>query len=112
MPVFFSFQRVIIIQMAKILIVDDENFIRTLISSALADKHVVIEASNGKEGLYMFTLHHPDVIITDLNMPFMSGLELVRSIRSGHRKVKIIVHSAFASAERKAEMLGAGADLF
>ncbi|MEW6731080.1 MAG: response regulator [Acidobacteriota bacterium] len=97
--------------MAKILIVDDDRKVRQLTVALLGINHTILEANNGQEGLRMFTKHRPDLVITDLNMPFMTGLELINNLRVLH-KVKIIVYSAFLyTPEQQAAILQAGANL-
>jgi CheY-like chemotaxis protein len=98
--------------MAKILVVDDEEDIRELFSDVLSDEHTVIGANNGKEGLLMYGKHQPDIIITDMNMPEISGYELVRSIRAIGSNSKIIAISALLQSSDECElMLRAGVDL-
>jgi two-component system, chemotaxis family, chemotaxis protein CheY len=95
--------------MPKILLIDDEINIRTLLTSLLSPDYTVFQANNGKEGLHLFTLHHPDVIITDLNMPYINGIDLVRNMRASRSKVFIIVCSAYLN--NPGEVMKAGADL-
>ncbi|MBL8150216.1 MAG: response regulator [Blastocatellia bacterium] len=100
--------------MATILVIDDEQKVRTVICSLLASQHIVIEARNGKEGLFMYTKFLPDLIITDLNMPVVTGLEVVRSVRSirNSKPVKIIgLAASFSSSKACSVMLEAGADV-
>ncbi|MEW6730644.1 MAG: response regulator [Acidobacteriota bacterium] len=98
--------------MAKILVVDDELTIRSLICMALDPPHTVIEASDGQEGLYHFNKHLPDIVITDMNMPNMTGIEFVKRLRILSTTVKIIVHSASVGQQKKCEeALAAGADI-
>lgn len=67
--------------MLKALVVDDEYLVRMGITQTIdwAEYNVEIigEASNGEEGLELALLHRPDVIITDIRMPYMNGLELI-----------------------------------
>ncbi len=82
--------------MAKILIVDDDGDLRTLLGLCfLRCGHSIIVASNGAEGLTCVTAHAPDLVVTDLNMPVMDGLELLRQLRAnGHRDLPAIVLTA------------------
>jgi CheY-like chemotaxis protein len=68
--------------MSTILIVDDEAAVRSIIYSELAPKHFVLEASNGHEGLYLYNLYNPDVVIIDQKMPVMSGLNMIQRLRT------------------------------
>lgn len=63
----------------KILIIDDEAYIRRVIELKLKKKgYQVITAKNGAEGLNSFKVHQPDVVVTDIKMPVMDGLEFCR----------------------------------
>jgi len=68
--------------MATILTVDDSPSIRQMIKVALEPAgHTVIEAADGAQGLAMAQSSRPSMVITDLNMPVMNGLELIRALR-------------------------------
>ena len=70
--------------MISILLVDDHTYIRKGICSLLeatADMEVVATASNGIEGVAKARVYRPDVVIMDISMPFMDGLEAIRQIR-------------------------------
>ncbi|MEW6731769.1 MAG: response regulator [Acidobacteriota bacterium] len=96
--------------MAKILVVDDEESIRTMLSIVLSPVHTIIVANNGKEGLSLFVEHQPDIVIADKDMPLMSGDKMIRRIRTLSDKVTIIAHSTFPSAIEQEDMLQAGAN--
>jgi YesN/AraC family two-component response regulator len=59
----------------------------------------VYQANNGKEGLESFKQNKPDIIITDLNMPVMSGHELIKNIKILDSNANIIVVSAYSDTE-------------
>jgi len=76
--------------MANVLIVDDSSLIRSVASSAAKEAgHNVIVASNGQEGLDATENNEIDIIFSDVNMPVMGGLEMVKNIKS-HPKYKFI----------------------
>jgi two-component system, chemotaxis family, chemotaxis protein CheY len=80
--------------MAKILIVDDSRSVRQQLRTILEDDaHIVVEATDGKEGLRMARHLDVSLIITDVNMPHMSGIEMIREIRktSLHENTPIFV---------------------
>ena len=83
--------------MAQFLVVEDDDDIRAIIIAAIesAGYDKVIEAENGQEGLDLFKKHNPDFLITDIVMPRLDGIELIRGVRSINEKVPIIVISAF-----------------
>jgi two-component system KDP operon response regulator KdpE len=98
------------IETGKILIVDDEAQItRVLRTSFKAHRYDVRTAADGISALDTFNDWQPDLIITDLQMPEMSGIEFCREIRKVSR-VPIIVLSVRGEERTKVEALDAGAD--
>jgi two-component system KDP operon response regulator KdpE len=97
-------------QPAKILIVDDEPQITRVLRTALSTQgHSLRIAANGVEGMEAVHTWKPDLVITDLAMPQMNGVELCREIR-GVSEVPIIVLSVRNQDLMKVEALDAGAD--
>src|SRR6185369_17573812 len=67
----------------KILVIDDNLDSRELIHLHLTTEgYTVVTASNGQEGLYLAGIERPDMIVTDINMPEVDGLELIRQLRA------------------------------
>jgi two-component system, OmpR family, KDP operon response regulator KdpE len=94
----------------RILVVDDESQIgRVLRRSLSARGYEVQVAGNGEEGLEVFQSWKPDLVITDLSMPNMGGIELCRRIRAVSQ-LPIIVLSVKGEERTKVEALDAGAD--
>ncbi|NCC64479.1 MAG: response regulator, partial [Spirochaetia bacterium] len=83
----------------KILLVDDESAVREGIRSRTPWERynftVVGEAGNGIKALEMIEELHPDVVITDIRMPYLGGMELIKEIRSSHPPVTIIILSGY-----------------
>lgn len=80
--------------MARILVIDDQPDICDVIKTILEDGgHSVVVASEGAEGLRFYAKCPADVVITDLHMPGMNGLDTVRAVRERSRDVKIIAMS-------------------
>jgi two-component system KDP operon response regulator KdpE len=97
-------------QGARILVVDDEPQIRRSLEVNLERNGYAVElATTGEEALRAFRNRRPDVVILDLLMPGMSGLDVVRRIRES-AAVPIIVLSAVGEEPRKVEALELGAD--
>ena len=97
-------------QSAKILIVDDEPQITRVLRTALSTQgHSLRIAANGVEGMEAVHEWRPDLVITDLAMPQMDGVELCRSIRA-ISEVPILVSSVRNQDRTKIEALDAGAD--
>jgi two-component system KDP operon response regulator KdpE len=97
-------------QQARILVVDDEPQIARVLRSGLSSHgYDVRVASNGREAVDAAAEFHPDLVITDLAMPGMDGVELCRRLRS-ESEVPIIVLSVRGAESSKVEALDAGAD--
>jgi two-component system KDP operon response regulator KdpE len=94
----------------KVLVVDDEPQIRRVMRLILAgENYEVIEARSGEAALLRFREFLPDLVLLDLNMPGMSGLETCRIIRETS-DVPIVVLTVRHEEEEKVEALDAGAD--
>ena len=97
---------------ARILVVDDEpQLIRVLRTGLKSRGYDVRGASDGESGLETFGEWHPDLVITDLAMPNVDGLEFCRRLRA-MSQVPIIVLSAKGEEKTKVEALDIGADDF
>lgn len=94
----------------RILTVDDEKAIRRFLKATLSSNgFVVSEAGNGKEALEGLLLFHPDVIVLDLGLPDMSGIEVTKLIRKKNQ-TPIIILSVRDQESDKISALDAGAD--
>ena len=97
--------------MATILIIDDEEIIRVLLRSALvAAGHEVVEAANGREGLELYRRRPADLVITDIIMPGLNGLDMLLELTREFLQAKVIAISG-AGGEKNvldvAKLLGA-----
>jgi DNA-binding response OmpR family regulator len=80
--------------MCRILLIEDDNSVRATIHQMLAHHgHTVIEANNGKVGLHLFPDADADLVITDLEMPVVGGLEVLRELQTHRPSVKTIAIS-------------------
>ncbi|QXJ37252.1 Chemotaxis protein CheY [Parageobacillus caldoxylosilyticus] len=97
--------------MARILIVDDAKFMRITLAKILqkANHTIIGEAENGKEAVELYQSLHPDVVILDITMPVMNGIEAVRAIKQVDRNAKIIICSAIGQQRMVVEAIEAGA---
>ena len=97
--------------MATILVIDDQEAIRALLRFTLESVgHEVLEASNGRLGLRLFRERGADLVITDITMPEMNGLELILELTRHFINVKVIAMSGAPEGEislNKAKLLGA-----
>lgn len=95
-----------------ILVVDDHRFIHDVISKIIGtvnDMTVIGHAANGLEAVQFCQSIQPDVILMDVVMPVMDGLEAVRTIHAKHPEIKILVLSSFQDHESVHLMLKNGA---
>ena len=100
------------IENSTILLIDDEPQIRRVLRAALVSQGAnVIDVQSGEEALELLRARTVDLILLDMNMPGMGGLETCRAIRNGW-DVPIIVVSVRDSDKDKVEALDAGADDF
>lgn len=98
--------------MIKVLLVDDQKLIRQGICLLLeieADIEVVGQASNGKEALEQVEHLNPEVVLMDVRMPEMDGVEATRRLAQSHPEVKVIILTTFEDDETVFEGLKAGA---
>ncbi|WP_309895064.1 response regulator [Archangium sp.] len=94
----------------QILVVDDERDMRLLLRYQLEQEgYQIAEASDGKVALRVLQECSPGVIITDVRMPFMSGLELLREVKQASPNIEVIVATGYAEVETAIECLRAGA---
>jgi DNA-binding NarL/FixJ family response regulator len=96
----------------RILVVDDHPAFRQGIASLVAaqsDMCVVAEAANGQEAIQQFRAHYPDVTLMDLQMPEMSGLDAMITIRGEFRDAQIIVLTTYNGDVQVLRALKAGA---
>ncbi len=94
----------------RVLVVDDEPAIRRFLRASLASLgHEIFEAATGQEALSGATAHHPDLIILDLGLPDIEGIEVTRRLREWS-KIPIIILSVREHESEKIAALDAGAD--
>lgn len=98
--------------MMKILIIEDDALIQKTIELKLKKEgYEVICANDGKEGLEKLQMEIPDVVLTDLMLPFSSGLEIVTAVKAiSGIKIKVIVLSSMGQEHVVEEAFNLGAD--
>ena len=94
-----------------ILVIEDERSISNFICRALsANDYKAIPAFRGKEGMSLFFSHSPDLVLLDLGLPDMDGLDILAQLRGLPREVPIIIISARDRESEKVKALDMGAD--
>ncbi len=97
-------------QIYTILTIEDEKLIRDSFRFYLEDyDYKVLEAENGQEGLEVIRKHHPDVVLLDLRMPEMDGLEVLQRIQVEQPDLPVIVISGTGFLGNVAEAMRQGA---
>ncbi|HET7896367.1 MAG TPA: response regulator [Flavisolibacter sp.] len=97
----------------KILVAEDEPIMQKTIALRLKkDGYQVVTTDNGREALNLIATEAPDLIITDIMMPYASGLEIVGTVKKLEKKVPIIVLSAMGQENVVVEAFDLGADDF
>lgn len=99
---------------AKILIVDDEKAIRDLVSDILGDRYEVLQASDGKDAVEIISHGLPDLVITDIAMPGMNGIELCRYLKENEitRNIPIIFLSFLSDIQNEISTFETGGEAF
>ncbi|MER5445001.1 response regulator [Streptomyces sp. NPDC002766] len=96
--------------MTRVLVIDDEpQIVRALVINLRARKYEVDAAHDGATALRLAADRHPDVVVLDLGLPDMDGVDVIRGLR-GWTRVPILVLSARHTSDEKVEALDAGAD--
>ncbi|HEV3217615.1 MAG TPA: response regulator transcription factor [Vicinamibacterales bacterium] len=100
---------------ARVLVVDDHSLLRTGVANIInqePDLEVVAEAANGRDAIEAFLVHHPDVVLMDLRMPGMEGVEAIRRIREIDSQALVVVLTTYDADEDIARALQAGAKAY
>ncbi|GAB1360266.1 ATP-binding protein [Porphyromonadaceae bacterium] len=100
------------LQKPLILVAEDTDSNYLLISTFLRDQYQMIRARNGIEAIQLYSTHSPKLILMDIKMPQMNGLEAIGHIREVDKNIPIIVLTAFAYDDDKTKALEAGANLY
>lgn len=100
--------------MLRVLLADDHRMVRQGVKRYLESKGIEIvgEAANGREAVEMVRCRHPDVVIMDIHMPELSGIEATRRICQNHDDVGILVITAYNEPSYIQALHDAGADSF
>jgi DNA-binding NtrC family response regulator len=87
--------------MKKILIVDDEDSVRYSFRKLFRDpEYTVLEAANGREGLTVFSREKPDLVLLDIEMPVLGGIEAIQRMKKMAPEIPVLIITAFGTTER------------
>jgi len=100
--------------MARILIIDDAKFMRMTLSNIIknANHEIIAEGENGNQAIELYNEFQPDLVIMDITMPEMSGIDAVKMIKRTSPDAKIIMCSAMGQQKMVVEAIEAGAKDF
>ena len=94
----------------RILIVDDEENVRRMLTAAFTlDGHQPICAADGQQALEVFGQQKPDIVLMDIRMPRLGGMEALQVMRKTHQEIPVILMTAYAAVETAVEALRFGA---
>ncbi|MFI0264859.1 response regulator [Streptomyces sp. NPDC017056] len=96
----------------RVIVADDQAAVReglVLLLGTMPGITVVAEAGDGEEAVAMVAEHHPDVVLMDLGMPGVTGVEATRRVRQDHADTQVVVLTTYASEELVLEALSVGA---
>ena len=92
--------------MAKILITEDEDALRSFVARALRlDGHETVEAGDGADGLACLEAQAFDLLLSDIRMPVMDGIELAHKAAAAHPALKILLMTGYAEQRERADDL-------
>jgi DNA-binding response OmpR family regulator len=95
---------------AQILVVDDEKNVRLMLKQALNDEHYSIRtAVNGEDALDQMAEKPADVVLLDMKLPGMEGMQVLREIRSNYPRAQVIMITAYGSVDTAVEAMKLGA---
>lgn len=97
----------------KVLLVEDEPSLAKLLKVAIGDNFYSFSlATNGKEGLEIFKKISPDIVITDIMMPDMNGLEMAKELKQQNSDLPIIILSAYSEKEKLLNAIDVGVNKY
>jgi len=96
----------------KILIIDDDPKVAWILSEGLSGKFELVTASDGMEGLQMVTTENPEVILLDIKMPGMSGIEVLEKLKKAENRPEVIMISGHGETKYVVDSIQLGAAEF
>ncbi len=99
----------------KVMVVDDHPFFRQGLRDVLSaeqDLHIIGEASDGEEALRLIRELTPDVVVMDVNIPSLNGIQVTRKLRMEHSPVNVVILTAYDDEEQVFHAIRAGASAY
>ena len=95
----------------RVIVVDDDNLMREVLKALLRDEHfaVVGEARDGQSALTLLERTTPDIVCLDVNMPGMSGIDVLKTIRSKYPDIRVVMITGDSTMSTVREAVGFGA---
>lgn len=102
--------------MYKVMIIEDEQIeretLQQIIQESFPQCKPVLAAKNGREALQLYEEHHPDIVLADINIPGISGLDVIRTIKKDHEDTEFLILSSYNYFEYAQEAIRLGVDDF
>lgn len=96
--------------MSKVLIIDDDEVQLQLQRSLLSTQgHTVYSTADGPQGVLLYKMYQPDLVLLDIGLPSVSGIEVLKQLRQLDRKARVIVITGYASVESAVTAIRNGA---
>ena len=96
--------------MAKVLLIDDEELIRRRLSEILTmEGYEVSVAENGEAGLEIFKKENPEIVVVDIKMPGMNGIEVLRQVKEISSQTEVVIITGHGGTETAVQALRGGA---
>jgi len=96
--------------MPKILIIDDDEVQLSLLQTLLSEQgYTLYSTADGPQGVELYSTHRPDLVLLDIGLPSISGIEVMKQVRQIDGKAKIIVITGYASVESAVHAIREGA---
>ncbi len=96
---------------ARVLVVDDDTLMRDVLKAVLRDEGFIVagEAHDGHSALTVIRRARPDIVCLDVNMPGISGIDVLKSIRSSYPEIRVVMITGDSSMDTVREAVGFGA---
>ncbi|MCM8818635.1 MAG: sigma-54 dependent transcriptional regulator [Candidatus Omnitrophica bacterium] len=95
--------------MKKIIVIDDEKGVRESLRIALKNKYEVLLASNGEEGIKLIEKERPDILILDILLPDIDGINILKKIKNEYKEIQVIMLTAVSEVKKAVEAIKIGA---